>query len=163
IDFGIFDTLTYRWRLAPVVAHTVSFVFSCVASFVLNRIWTFELEGRVDWMREGVPFLLFSLLGWGLQALAIVVAERRFGYGVVRAGQHIVQPGVDLGLLLESVGRPLHGDVRGGDPGGGVGVDVVNRSEQRQHPGDPALPDPGQLLVATDAPVDLALPAGPLR
>ena len=56
---------------------------SVIASFVFNRIWTFELEGRVDWMREGVPFLLFSLLGWGLQAVAIVMAERRFGNGVV--------------------------------------------------------------------------------
>ena len=54
IDFGIFDALTYRWHLAPVVAHTVSFVFSCVASFVLNRIWTFELEGRVvEGLRRG--------------------------------------------------------------------------------------------------------------
>jgi putative flippase GtrA len=84
VDFGVFNALGYwiaHWPL--VAANTASFVVSCAVSFALNRLWTFERTGKVDWAREAVPFLVVSAAGWGLQTLAIWAAGRYLSTGIL--------------------------------------------------------------------------------
>lgn len=77
VDFGVFNALAY-WvlDLNKIVANTASFLVSASVSFVANRFWTFERQGRVDWAREALPFLVVSAAGLGLSNVAIWVSAR---------------------------------------------------------------------------------------
>jgi putative flippase GtrA len=84
IDFGIFNLLAF-WvlHIHPILANTCSFSVAVAASFAMNRSWTFEMKGKVDWAREAVPFLVVSAIGWILQTGAIWVAQRWFSSGIL--------------------------------------------------------------------------------
>jgi putative flippase GtrA len=84
VDFGVFNSLAF-WvlDLDKVVANTFSFLVSGTVSFTMNRLWTFELQGKVDWMREAVPFLVVSSVGLVLQNIAIWAAGRYLSTGIL--------------------------------------------------------------------------------
>jgi putative flippase GtrA len=83
IDFGVFNGLWKGAQLDKILANSCSFVVSCAASFALNRLWTFELGGRVDWVREAVPFVVISAIGLGLQNAAIWATAHWLSTGVL--------------------------------------------------------------------------------
>ena len=77
VDFGVFNTLAYGpFDVDRIAANTVSFVVSVTVSFILNRMWTFRRQGRIDWAREAIPFLVVSLAGLIMSNVAIWTAGR---------------------------------------------------------------------------------------
>lgn len=83
IDFGVFNGLWKGVGFDKIVANTGSFLVSAGASFAINRLWTFEMGGKVDWVREAIPFLVVSFIGLLLQNAAIWAAGRWLSTGVL--------------------------------------------------------------------------------
>ena len=84
IDFGVFNALAYwLFDLNKVVANTLSFLVSATSSFALNRLWTFRMAGKVDWLREALPFLVISAIGLALQNVAIWATGRYLSTGIL--------------------------------------------------------------------------------
>ncbi len=74
VDFGIFNVLLFllpdeRWE--PSVAVTISYIAATAFSYVLNRRWTFELDGTWGSSRETGAFYIVNTIALAA-TLAIV-------------------------------------------------------------------------------------------
>lgn len=74
VDFGIFNVLLLllpdeRWE--PSVAVTISYIAATAFSYVLNRRWTFELDGTWGSSRETGAFYIVNTIALAA-TLAIV-------------------------------------------------------------------------------------------
>jgi len=74
VDFGIFNVLLFllpdeRWE--PSAAVTISYIAATAFSYVLNRRWTFELDGTWGSSRETGAFYIVNTIALAA-TLAIV-------------------------------------------------------------------------------------------
>lgn len=82
IDFGIFNLLVIPKLLPPVAATTISYTCGIVASFVLNKWFTFR--GRRDNMaHEFGLFVAINVVGLTLNNGAVALAEHAVGGGTL--------------------------------------------------------------------------------
>ncbi|MFE6994876.1 GtrA family protein [Microbacterium sp. NPDC057659] len=59
----------------PVAAKTVSTVAAIAVNWVGNRMWTFREHRRADTVREGVEFLIASLVGSGVSLVCLAFSH----------------------------------------------------------------------------------------
>jgi len=78
VSFSLFNLFLWiGW--GPVLAVSVAFALTTFMSYLLNRIWTFELkDGKVSG-RETLHFYLVNLAAWAGTAGAMWAAEAFFG------------------------------------------------------------------------------------
>jgi putative flippase GtrA len=78
IDFGIFNLLVIPKLLPPVAATTISYSCGIVASFVLNKWFTFR-GGRDNLAHELGLFVGINVVGLALNNGAVALAEHAAG------------------------------------------------------------------------------------
>lgn len=59
------------WR--PVISNFTAVVLTSVPAFLLNKYWVWGIRGRAHMRREVIPFWLFTVAGWALSTLAVVI------------------------------------------------------------------------------------------
>lgn len=78
LDFGLFNVLIFGDSVPVVAANTISYSAGIVASYLLNKRFTFAGGGREKRSQEVALFLMFNILGLGLNNLAVaLVADVR--------------------------------------------------------------------------------------
>jgi putative flippase GtrA len=82
IDFGIFNLLVIRELLPPVAATTISYTCGILASFVLNKWFTFR-GGRDNLAHEFGLFVGINVIGLALNNGAVALAEHVAGGGTL--------------------------------------------------------------------------------
>lgn len=59
------------WK--PVVSNFAAVTIISIPAFLLNKYWVWGKRGRAHMRREVLPFWLFTIAGWILSTLAVVV------------------------------------------------------------------------------------------
>ena len=59
------------WK--PVISNFTAVVLTSVPAFLLNKYWVWGKRGRAHMRREVIPFWLFTVAGWGLSTLAVII------------------------------------------------------------------------------------------
>lgn len=78
LDFGLFNVLILGNSVPVLAANTISYSAGIVASYLLNKRFTFAGGGREKRSQEVALFLVFNILGLGLNNLAVaLVADVR--------------------------------------------------------------------------------------
>lgn len=79
VDIAVFNLLLLHpvsgipaW---PVAAKTVSTIAAITVNWVGNRMWTFREHRRADTVREGVEFLIASLVGSGVSLVCLAFSH----------------------------------------------------------------------------------------
>jgi putative flippase GtrA len=92
IDWSLFLALT-AGGAAPVAANLASYGSAILASFVLNRSWTFAgTAQRGALLRQGAGFLILNLAGLGLSTLLVWAGSQ--------AGPPILAKAMATGVIL---------------------------------------------------------------
>jgi putative flippase GtrA len=76
VDFGLFNLFLAVDLMPLLVSTTVAYTMGIVTSYLLNRRFTFRGGGRESRMHEVGLFVLISLVGLGLNNLAVGLAAR---------------------------------------------------------------------------------------
>jgi putative flippase GtrA len=66
IVFAVMDWLGIRTGIDSAAA----FVAGAIPNWVLNRKWAWQMDGRVEWMREIVAYFVISILVWAASTWA---------------------------------------------------------------------------------------------
>jgi putative flippase GtrA len=66
VVFAVMDWLGVRTGIDSAVA----FVAGAIPNWVLNRKWAWQMDGRVEWMREIVAYFVISVLVWAASTWA---------------------------------------------------------------------------------------------
>jgi putative flippase GtrA len=66
VVFALMDWLGIRTGIDSAAA----FVAGAIPNWVLNRKWAWKMEGRVEWMREIVAYMIISVLVWAASTWA---------------------------------------------------------------------------------------------
>ncbi|HEY3209468.1 MAG TPA: GtrA family protein [Actinomycetota bacterium] len=82
VDFAIFNLLVIPKLLPPLVATTISYTCGIVASFVLNKWFTFR-GGRDSLVHEFGLFVGINVVGLGLNNGAVALVEHVAGGGTL--------------------------------------------------------------------------------
>lgn len=78
LDFALFNALIFSDAVPVVAANTISYSAGIVASYLLNKRFTFAGGGREKRSQEVALFLVFNILGLGLNNVAVaLVADVR--------------------------------------------------------------------------------------
>ena len=76
LDFALFNVLIGFDVLSPLVANTISYGAGIVASYVLNKRFTFSGGGRANRGHEVGLFIVLNLVGLGINNGAVAMAAR---------------------------------------------------------------------------------------
>jgi putative flippase GtrA len=76
LDFALFNVLIGFDVFSPLVANTISYGAGIVASYVLNKQFTFSGGGRDNRGHEVALFVVLNLVGLGINNGAVAVAAR---------------------------------------------------------------------------------------
>ncbi|MEA3502243.1 MAG: GtrA family protein [Actinomycetota bacterium] len=78
VSFALFNLFLWMgwWSVAAV---SVAFALTTFMSYLLNRIWTFEIKGGGVSGRETVRFYLVNIAAWAGTAGTMWLAEMLFG------------------------------------------------------------------------------------
>ncbi len=83
VDFGLANVLAFVVDVDTVVASGVALCLASAVNFALNRSWTFDRHGKVDLVREVVPFALVALVVLGMTSAVVWLAGYWFGKSVL--------------------------------------------------------------------------------
>ena len=61
----------FKWK--PVPANFIAVTLISVPAFMLNKYWVWGKRGKAHLRREVLPFWLFTVAGWVLSTLAVVL------------------------------------------------------------------------------------------
>ncbi len=95
IVFAVMDWLGIRTGLDSAGA----FVAGAIPNWLLNRKWAWQMDGRVEWMREIVAYFVISILVWAASTWAT-------GHTQNWAHRHI-SPGDGLQILVTTAAYVL--------------------------------------------------------
>jgi dolichyl-phosphate beta-glucosyltransferase len=93
VDFAVFSIAYYISLLTPVTSKIIAFSVAVLASYALNRLWTFRsTESKIS--KQLGKFLVVSIVGLGLSVSLIYVL-------IVSAGWHpLVSNGITSAIVL---------------------------------------------------------------
>ena len=81
------------WRV------TISFAVATLVSYLLNRRWTFRLEGGMGPLRETLSFFAVNVVAWGATVALVLGADALFG-PLTRLDENLVNLGAGVLILL---------------------------------------------------------------
>ena len=61
----------FDWK--PLAANFVAVTLISVPAFMLNKYWVWGKRGRAHMRREVLPFWIFTIAGWALSSVAVVL------------------------------------------------------------------------------------------
>lgn len=64
----------FHWK--PVISNFTAVVIVALPAFLLNKYWVWGKRGRAHMRREVIPFWAFTVAGWVLSTLAVVLVVR---------------------------------------------------------------------------------------
>ena len=105
VDVGVFNLLLLHpashaaW---PMIAKSASTAVAIAVNWIGNRLWTFRDQRRADTAREGIEFLVASLVGSGVALLCLGVSHYVLGFTSTLADN--ISANV-VGLILGSAVR----------------------------------------------------------
>ncbi len=79
VSFALFNLFLIGFDWTSVLAVSVAFAITTFLSYVLNRIWTFDLGGGKVSGRETIQFYLVNGAAWAGTAGTMWLAETLFG------------------------------------------------------------------------------------
>jgi putative flippase GtrA len=103
---GVLNTINYFvlfniLRVAGVTLFwsvTISFAVATLASYALNRRWTFGLSAKAGSIRETVEFYVVNAVAWGVTIVIVTGADHFFGpLGII--GENVASV-VAAGIIL---------------------------------------------------------------
>ena len=56
-----------------MISNFTAVVLTSVPAFLLNKYWVWGKRGRAHMRREVIPFWLFTVAGWGLSTIAVII------------------------------------------------------------------------------------------
>ncbi len=71
IDIGLFNLLTGLFGMYVVWANTISVTAAIINSYIWNKNWTFKDKASKNLLAQFVKFVLFSLVGMGIQNVVV--------------------------------------------------------------------------------------------
>lgn len=71
IDLGIFNVLSQVFGVYVVVANIISVGVAIVNSYIWNKNWTFQDKSKENSVGKFAKFVIFSLIGMGLQTFMV--------------------------------------------------------------------------------------------
>ena len=75
IDFGTTWFIKEKIKWNKYIANTCGFSLAVINNYIINRLWTFESQSQ--WLPEFGRFLLFSLIGLGLNNLLLYLFHEK--------------------------------------------------------------------------------------
>jgi len=81
------------WRV------TISFAVATLVSYLLNRRWTFRLEGGMGPLRETLAFFVVNVVAWGVTVALVLGADALFG-PLSRLDENVVNLAAGMLILL---------------------------------------------------------------
>jgi putative flippase GtrA len=61
----------FEWK--PVISNFTAVALVAIPAFLLNKYWVWGKRGKAHMRREVIPFWLFTVAGWLLSTLAVVL------------------------------------------------------------------------------------------
>ena len=77
IDFGTTWFCREKLKWNKYLANTIGFTLAAINNFIINRLWTFK-SINPNWHVEFGKFVLFSLVGLGLNNLVVFILHGRY-------------------------------------------------------------------------------------
>ncbi|MCD9023963.1 GtrA family protein [Cohnella silvisoli] len=77
VDFAVFCALVYAAGMATIWAQTISYAAGLINSYLLNRYWTFQVNGQRS-LTEMLRFILINALAFGA-ATAVLLGLEKLG------------------------------------------------------------------------------------
>lgn len=107
INYGLKLTILHQ---KPVTALTIAIILTTIASYILNREWSFRTRGGRERRHEAALFFLFSALGVAVNDIPMLISRYVLELQtpmVSRMGQEVADfvSGIILGTLLATVFR----------------------------------------------------------
>jgi putative flippase GtrA len=75
IDFGTTWLIREKLKWNQYIANSCGFILAVINNYVINRFWTFE--STQSWLPEFGRFVLFSLIGLGLNNLLLYMFHEK--------------------------------------------------------------------------------------
>jgi putative flippase GtrA len=88
VVFAVMDWLHIRTGIDSAAA----FIAGAIPNWVLNRKWAWQMDGRVEWMREIVAYTIISVLVWAASTFATGHTQNW--------ARHHISPGDGLQVLV---------------------------------------------------------------
>jgi putative flippase GtrA len=88
VVFAVMDWLHIRTGIDSAAA----FIAGAIPNWVLNRKWAWQMNGRVEWMREIVAYTIISVLVWAASTFATGHTQNW--------SRHHISPGDGLQVLV---------------------------------------------------------------
>jgi putative flippase GtrA len=63
-------------QMKPVISNFTAVTLTSIPAFLLNKYWVWGKKGRAHMRREVIPFWLFTIAGWILSTLFVVLVVR---------------------------------------------------------------------------------------
>jgi len=79
VSFALFNLFLAGFAWSSVVSVSLAFAITTFLSYVLNRVWTFELRDGAVSGRETAQFYLVNVAAWAATAGTMWLAESLFG------------------------------------------------------------------------------------
>ena len=79
LDFGLTFLLKEKAKINRYISNSVGFLSAASLNYTLNRYWTFESHST-NVPQEYTLFMLFALIGLGINTLFLYIFERKLGY-----------------------------------------------------------------------------------
>ncbi|MDQ3646706.1 MAG: GtrA family protein [Actinomycetota bacterium] len=106
LDFGLFNALVLPDVLSPIAANTISYGLGVLASYELNRRFTFVGGGRDKRSHELAIFVAINILGLVLNNAAVGLATATVGqHALLLNLAKLVAGGVTWGLKFVTFRR----------------------------------------------------------
>lgn len=74
VDFAVFCALVYGVGMGSIWAQTISYIAGVVNSYLLNRNWTFQVQGKRS-MAEMMRFIWINVLSFAAATAVLLLLE----------------------------------------------------------------------------------------
>lgn len=78
LDLGLFNLLTQAFGVFVVVANVISVTVAIINSYFWNKNWTFQDKSNKNLVAQFTRFVLFSLIGMGIQTFMVWLLATRW-------------------------------------------------------------------------------------
>ena len=84
----------FEWK--PVMSNFIAVTMMSVPVFMLNKYWVWRKRGRAHMRREVIPFWLFTVAGWILSTLMVILVVRTTKTAVNPDGNKLAVQGANI-------------------------------------------------------------------
>lgn len=80
IDYGLLFLLTEYLNIHYLVSGMISFSVSVIFNYILSVFWVFNIRKKRNVKKEFILFIVFSILGLGINQIIMWLLVEKIGY-----------------------------------------------------------------------------------